>query len=192
VKVRNLMTVTALLAVPGISSAHSLCDIGAGGFAAGLSHPFTGLDHLLAMSGVGLWAASLGGAAVWKVPVSFVVMLMVGCALAMGGIVLPLVEPFIAASVLLLGLVLMLALRTSTAGGSLLVGLFALFHGHAHGAVLPAATSPWLYVLGMVSASMVLHLGGVSLGHVLRHSQWLLRAGGALLVGAGVWMIASA
>ena len=189
-KIRTLVALFGLAAVPGIASAHSLVDMGGGGFVAGLSHPFSGPDHLLAMLGVGLWAASLGGAAAWKVPASFVVMLTAGCVLAMGGVTMPLVEPFIAASVLLLGLALMLALRASTVGGSVMVGLFALFHGQAHGAELPLAASAWMYLFGMVGASVVLHLVGLGMGHALRRNQWLLRTGGALVAGAGVWLMA--
>lgn len=190
-KLRNLVTLAALVVTPGVALAHSLFDMAGGGFVAGLSHPFSGLDHLLAMLAVGLWAASLGGAAAWKVPASFVVMLAAGCVLAMSGMALPLVEPFIAVSVLLLGLALMLALRASTFSGSLLVGLFALCHGHAHGTELPASVPAYLYLLGMVGASTMLHLAGLGIGHALRHSQWLLRTGGALVAGAGVWLLAA-
>lgn len=179
-----------LTVTPGIAFAHGLHGMGSGGISAGFVHPFSGADHLLAMFAVGLWAASLGGAATWKIPVSFGVMLLAGCLLAMGGIGLPMTEPLVATSVLVLGLALMLALNTSSMAGSLMVGLFALFHGHAHGVELPPATPAWMYLLGMVGASIALHLAGLGLGHRLMRKQWLLRSGGALVAGAGVWMMA--
>lgn len=187
----NKMAVSLVLAAaPGLASAHSLGGIEGSGLVAGLSHPFSGPDHLLAMLGVGLWAAALGGAAVWKVPASFVAVLVAGCVLAMGGVSLPGVEPLVAASVLLLGLALVSALRASAVSGSLLVGVFALFHGYAHGAEMPVAASAWMYLLGMVGASITLHLAGVGIGHALRRHQWALRTGGALVAGAGVWLMA--
>lgn len=189
-KMFRLLALPVLAAVPGIASAHGLFDMAHGGLAAGLAHPFSGADHLLAMFAVGLWAAGIGGGAAWKVPASFVLMLIAGCALAMGGATLPLAEPFIAASVLVLGLALLFALRTSAIGGSLLAGLFALFHGYAHGAELPLAASAWSYLFGMVGASIALHLGGVGLGHALGRYRWAMRSGGALLAGAGVWLMA--
>jgi urease accessory protein len=189
-KMNKITVLLGLAIVPGIASAHGLYDMAHGGFAAGLIHPFSGADHLLAMFAVGLWAACTGGGATWKVPASFVLMLIAGCVLAMSGMALPLAEPFIATSVLVLGLALLFALRASIAAGSLLVGLFALFHGYAHGTELPQAASTWLYLLGMVCASIALHLGGVGLGHALGRHRWVLRSGGALLAGAGVWLMA--
>jgi urease accessory protein len=185
----KLIALIALTALPGIASAHGLHDMASGGLLAGLFHPFSGADHLLAMLAVGMWASTLGGSAAWKVPGAFVVMLVAGCVVAMGGHALPLAEPLIAASVLVLGLVLMLALRASTVAGGILVGLFATFHGYAHGAELPQAASAWLYLLGMVGASIALHLGGVGIGHALKQHQWALRSGGALLAGAGTWLM---
>ena len=188
-KRRLLCTLIGLTVMPGIALSHGLPDMQSGGLAAGLLHPFSGSDHLLVMIAVGLWAASIGSSATWKVPASFVAMLVVGCVLAIGGMTLPLAEPLIAASVLLLGLVLMLALHASPLAGGLLVGLFALFHGYAHGAELPEATSSGLYLLGMVGASLLLHLAGVGLGYALRRYHWLLRSGGALMAGSGMWMV---
>lgn len=186
-----LISLLGLALVPGIASAHTVLGMSSGGFAAGLSHPFSGLDHMLAMFTVGLWAATLGGSASWKVPTAFVVMLLVGALLGMAGVQLPLVESVIALSVLVLGLTVTLALQVPASAGIVLVGLFAMFHGHAHGTELPEAVSGYMYLLGMTLASVVLHLSGFGIGHFLKQRQWLLRSGGALIAGAGVWLVAS-
>jgi urease accessory protein len=189
VKIRHIITAIGLIALPGIAAAHT--GHGTGGFGAGLFHPFSGVDHMLAMLTVGLWAATLGGSAAWRVPTAFVAMLVTGALLGLGGVQLPLVESFIAASVLVLGLAVTLAWRVPAAAGIALVGLFALFHGHAHGAEVPAAAAGTLYVLGMTLASVALHLTGFGIGHALRQRPWLLRSGGALVAGAGAWLVAT-
>lgn len=189
-KARNIVTLAALLAVPGIASAHILANMTGGGLAAGFNHPFSGIDHLLAMLTVGLWAATLGGSASWKVPTAFVSMLVVGALVGMSGAVhLPLVEPLIAASVLALGLAVAFALRVPTGAGMLLVGVFALFHGYAHGSELPEAAAGLLFLLGMSCASVLLHFTGFAIGTTLKRHQWLLRAGGALIAGAGLYLV---
>jgi urease accessory protein len=189
VKSRHIIATLALLVVPGLAAAHT--GHGSGGFGAGLFHPFGGLDHLLAMLTVGLWAATLGGSTAWKVPTAFVAMLIAGAVLGLTGVQLPLVEALIAASVLVLGLTVTLAWRVPAAAGIALVGLFALFHGHAHGAEVPADAAGHLYILGMTLASVMLHLTGFGIGHVLRQRPWLLRSGGALVAGAGAWLMVS-
>ena len=195
VKLRKSVALTALIAlliVPGIASAHILVGMANGGLAAGFAHPFSGVDHMLAMLTVGLWAATLGGSASWKVPAAFVTMLVTGALLGMsGGVHLPLVEPFIAVSVLVLGLAVTLTWRVSTGAGMFLVGLFALFHGYAHGTALPDAAGGFLFLLGMTTASIVLHFTGFALGSALKRHQWLLRSGGALIAGAGIWLVAT-
>ncbi len=191
--VRNVFALIALIglfAVPEIASAHPGHGAG-GGLGAGLAHPFSGIDHLLAMFTVGLWAATLGGQATWKIPATFVVLLAGGAALGMTGIYLPLAEPFIAASVLVLGLATAFMLRLPGAGGIALVGLFALFHGYAHGTEMPAGVSGYLFLEGMAIASVALHLAGFGVGHALKRHGWLLRSGGALIAGTGVWLLAS-
>ncbi|HHZ10979.1 MAG TPA: HupE/UreJ family protein, partial [Rhizobiales bacterium] len=110
-----------------------------GSFAAGFSHPFFGLDHILAMVAVGLWAALLGGRAAWLVPTAFVGTMMLGFALALAGLGLPFVEPVIAASVVVIGLLTLVALQVPTQIGMAMVGFFALFHGYAHGGELGEA-----------------------------------------------------
>jgi urease accessory protein len=147
---------TAALAHPGDHS-HL-------GFAAGFAHPFTGLDHLLAMIAVGLWASQLGGRAVWLLPLTFPVVMAAGAALGFGGVALPGVEIGITASVLVLGAAVALAFRPTLAVSLPLIGLFALLHGYAHGVELPAATSALGYCAGFVAATLILHLAGLAAG----------------------------
>lgn len=137
-----------------------------GSLLAGLSHPLFGLDHILAMVAVGLWAAMLGGRAVWIVPAAFVGTMIAGFGLAMAGIDLPFVEPVILASVVVLGLVIAASVQLPAAAGAALVGAFALFHGHAHGAELGAATAA-PYLAGFAIATALLHAAGIGIGLAL-------------------------
>jgi urease accessory protein len=156
----------------------------AAGFAAGLAHPVGGADHLLAMIAVGLWAATLGGRALWALPGAFVVAMLAGGGAGFEGLPLPGVEPMILASVVLLGAAAALALRLSTVWAAAGVAVFALFHGHAHGAEA-GASGFGTYALGFALATMGLHLVGLALGFVLnsgpaRHLLRVLGAGTAL------------
>ncbi len=177
----------AALAVSTGASAHLGPDSGGHhSFADGLLHPLTGLDHLAAMLAVGLWSALAAGSArrtaprIWQAPVAFAGMLLVGALLGLGGLQLPGVEPMIAASLLVLGL--LVATRAQlpgllAAGG---VGLFALFHGLAHGTEL--AGSGWLPLAGMLAATLGLHLAGIVLGQALQTAPaWMRRAAGGLV-----------
>lgn len=137
-----------------------------GSFLAGFSHPLFGLDHILAMVAVGLWAAMLGGRAVWIVPSAFVGTMVAGFGLAMAGVGLPFVEPVILASVVVLGLVVAAAIRLPATAGAVLVGAFALFHGHAHGGELGSATAS-SYLIGFAAATALLHAVGIGLGLAL-------------------------
>lgn len=134
------------------------------GFAAGFAHPLTGIDHLLAMVAVGLWASQLGGRALWLLPLTFPVVMAAGAALGFGGVALPWVEIGITASVLVLGAAVALTWRPTLAASLPLVGLFALLHGYAHGVELPAQTSALGYCAGFVAATLVLHLAGLAVG----------------------------
>jgi len=120
--------------IPTLARAHPGHGVEIGGIGWGLAHPFTGLDHVLAMIAVGLWASQIGGKARWLVPAAFVSVMGAGFLLAMAGFALPYVEPAILASVMGLGLLVALAVRLPAAGAAGVVGIFALFHGHAHGA----------------------------------------------------------
>jgi urease accessory protein len=160
----------------------------ANGFAGGFSHPLLGLDHILAMVAVGLWAAQLGGRSLWAVPAAFVGLMAVGGALGMAGIHVPMVEAGILASVLVLGIVIAAAVKPPMFVGMALVGLFALFHGHAHGTEIPAAASGFTYALGFVLATIALHACGVALGIFTQKemSARTLRFAGAAIALAGV------
>lgn len=133
------------------------------GFVQGFLHPLGGIDHLLAMVAVGLWAAQLGGRALWLLPAAFVATLAGGAVLGLSGVALPLVEAGIAASVVILGLLVLLRKRVPVVAATILVAVFALFHGHAHGAEMPEASLPVLYGLGFVAATLLLHGVGMAI-----------------------------
>lgn len=185
-----ILAIAAMALVPA-AQAHTFGAQGAG-FAAGLSHPFAGLDHLLAMLAVGLWAAQLGGRALLRVPLAFMALMALGCALALGGPALPAVETGIAVSVLVLGLLIALAARFPLAAGMLLAGAFALFHGHAHGQELPQAASAFLYSTGFLLATGVLHAAGVGLGILFSRglaANWVRVIGGGIATaGLVLWI----
>lgn len=134
-----------------------------GSFAAGFSHPLTGTDHILAMVAVGLWAAMLGGRALFAVPAAFVGVMIVGFLTALFGLPVPFVEPVILASVVVLGLVVALALPVPVVVGAAIAGFFAFFHGHAHGSEIGAA-GLFSYGAGFALATALLHAAGIGLG----------------------------
>ena len=129
-------------------------------FASGFKHPWTGLDHMLAMVAVGLWAGLNGGRALWAWPAAFVGVMVAGGALGIAGIPVPMVEPGILASVIVLGLLVLAAARLPVALGAALVAVFALLHGHAHGAELPAQAAAATYAAGFALATALLHAPG--------------------------------
>jgi len=140
----------------------------AAGFLAGLRHPVSGLDHVLAMVSVGLWGAQLGPPAVWLLPVTFPLVMAFGGFLGLLGVPLPGVEVGIALSALLLGVMVAREARPPLWLAAALVGFFAVFHGHAHGRELPAGQSALLYSLGFVVATGCLHAAGIGIGLVHR------------------------
>ena len=176
----------ALLFAPALAHAHTgLGDTH--GFTHGFEHPLFGLDHLLAMIAVGLWAAQAGGRALWAVPLTFVSVMALGGALGIAGVPVPLVEQGIATSVLLLGLLIALAVRLPLGFSIPLVGLFATFHGTAHGAEMPSDASGLAYAAGFILATAALHGVGIGLGIAIqRHTPAaVLRATGAAIAVAG-------
>ena len=162
-----------------------------GSFMSGLLHPVFGLDHVLAMVAVGLWTSLIGGRARLVGPAAFVGVMALGFLMALGGVGLPFVEPFILASVVVLGLVVALAVPVPVTVGAVVVGFFALFHGHAHGEEMGAATMA-AYGAGFVISTAALHATGVAaglgLGRLLQPGQGRLvtRAAGALTVLGGI------
>lgn len=175
------------VAAAALVASPALAHVGPGAhdsFAAGFGHPFLGLDHMLAMVAVGLWAAMLGGRALILVPAAFVGVMVLGFIAGAAGVPLPFVEPAILASVVVLGLLVALALPMSALAGGALVGFFALFHGHAHGTEVGTAGFH-AYGAGFVAATVLLHVIGIVSGIALgRFGPVLLRvAGGATALG---------
>lgn len=186
------LALPAVLAA-GPAEAHLLGLHGAG-FAAGFSHPLLGLDHLIAMFAVGLWAAQQGSRAQWAVPAGFVLAMTAGGALGMLGIGggLPYVETGIAASVLLLGVLVLGRAVMPAAAGAAVVAVFALLHGHAHGTELPLAASPVAYAAGFVLATSLIHVAGVFTGRLIRgigEGRVLRLAGGAIAASGLVLLV---
>jgi urease accessory protein len=171
---------------PALASAHTEAGR-AEGFLAGLHHPVSGLDHVLAMVSVGLWGAQLGAPAVWLLPVTFPMVMAFGGMLGLVGVPLPGVEVGIALSGILLGLAVLAEWRPPLWVAAVVVGFFAVFHGHAHGTELPQGASGLLYSMGFVIATGSLHAAGIGIG-VIQRWGWgrvVLRATGALVALAG-------
>lgn len=135
-----------------------------GSFASGFSHPLFGTDHVLAMIAVGLWAALLGGRAIWALPTAFVGAMFVGFILSVSGVPLPYVEPFILASVVVLGVLVALALRLPVSASAAIVAAFGICHGHAHGGEIGSAGELG-YAAGFVIATALLHAAGLLIGY---------------------------
>ncbi|MCY6381030.1 HupE/UreJ family protein [Hoeflea prorocentri] len=170
------------------ASAHSDDPGFVGGFVSGFTHPFYGWDHVLAMVAVGLWGAFLGSPAIWLLPVVFPLIMALGGVLGIFGVPLPGVETGIAASSVVLGLLIALAQRSPLWIAVVIVGSFAIFHGYAHGAELPSANSPLTYSVGFVLATGLLHLFGIGFGLVagLPGGTFALRTAGFAIALAGL------
>jgi urease accessory protein len=178
------------MVLPSMAWAHPAPGV-AHGFLHGFGHPFSGLDHLLAMVAVGLWAVQRGGRAVWALPLTFVATMLVGGALGVAGFGIPGVEAGILASVLVLGALVALAVRLPVAACGGIVALFALFHGAAHGMEMPAGAGVAGYAAGFASATALLHLAGAlfatSVYRLLRdRPQVWVRVAGASISTAGL------
>jgi urease accessory protein len=163
-------------------------------FVSGLAHPFHGADHLVAMLAVGIWGAFAGGRAVRIWPIAFVATMLVGFASAAAGIAVPLVEPAILSSIVVFGLLVAFAAEAQVWLGAAIIGLFAFFHGHAHGTDVVSA-SAIAYAAGLMLTTSALHTAGIGLCRVAggSMSRVVLRAAGALAAfGAVVAIVASA
>lgn len=168
--------------------AHVADGTSAGGFVGGFAHPLFGLDHVVAMIAVGLWGAFLGAPAIWLLPIVFPLVMAIGGAVAILGVPVPAVEIGIASSAVVLGAMIALAARPPLGIAALIVGAFAIFHGHAHGGELPPGTDAVAFSVGFVVATGLLHLTGVAFGLLTRWQagQIAVRAAGAViaLIGA--------
>jgi urease accessory protein len=176
----------ALLMVPTVASAHSEGG-GAGGFSSGFGHPLTGLDHIVAMVAVGLWGAFLGGRAMWMLPVVFPMVMAVGGALGVLGVAVPGVETGIALSGVVMGLMVTLAARPPVWVAAVIVGVFAIFHGHAHGEEMPESSNALAYAIGFVISTGLLHLAGIAFGLLVKWpwGRVVIRAGGGVIAAVG-------
>jgi urease accessory protein len=179
------LAAAALGALPLLASAHVGADGAAHhdiGFAQGFLHPFTGMDHLAAMVAVGLWSALIARSArdvLWA-PVGFAAMLLAGALAGLAGVQVPAVEPMIAASLLVIGLLVVTRLRLPGPVAAAVVGAFAVFHGVAHGYELAGDQGAGFAIAGMVLATALLHAGGIAIGYALRQrTVWLPRVAGA-------------
>jgi urease accessory protein len=163
----------------------------AGGFLNGVQHPISGLDHVLAMVAVGLWGAQLGSPAVWLLPVAFPMMMAFGGMLGLIGIPVPGVEFGIALSGVVLGAMVLGEVKAPLAASIIMVGIFAIFHGHAHGTELSEGENAMLYSLGFVISTGLLHAAGIGIGtvHRWKAGQAALRAAGAVVMIGGLYFL---
>jgi len=186
-----LVAMLALLAEPAL--AHSAEGV-AGGFVSGFLHPIAGLDHVIAMVAVGLWGAFLGRPAIWVLPVVFPLVMAFGGALGVLGVPLPAVEIGIAVSAIVLGAMVALAARPPLAVAAVIVGTFAIFHGHAHGTELPQAASPIAYSLGFVMATGLLHASGIALSLITHWppGRHVVRVCGGAIALVGAYFLSQA
>jgi urease accessory protein len=184
---------SAILLAPREAHAH-IIEGTQGGFISGLLHPLSGPDHFLAMFAVGLWSAQMGGRAVWTLPVTFPMIMVIGGLLGMTGPALPGAEIGIALSILALGGAIMLAWRPAEWIALTLIAYFALCHGYAHGVELPLATDPADYAIGFVLATGMIHLFGIGVGTALnKPMQGMLSRGlGAAIGVSGIYFLVPA
>jgi urease accessory protein len=183
------IVLTLAFVVP--ASAHPSIGL-AVSFAAGVAHPLSGLDHIAAMTAVGLWAAVKGGRALWVWPLTFVAIMLVGGSLGLAQIALPFVEAGILASVVVLGLMVALVVNPPVWVGAAIVGVFALLHGHAHGAEVVHNVNGLEYVAGFLLATAILHAVGIGLGLTLQRVAPgpVNRIAGAICVAIGAGLCA--
>jgi urease accessory protein len=174
----------ALASLPAVAHSGSA----SGGFVGGFAHPIFGPDHVVAMVAVGLWGAFLGAPAIWLLPIVFPLVMAGGGVLGILGVPLPGVETGIALSAVVLGLMVALAARPPLWVAAVLVGAFAIFHGHAHGAELPPSADVVAYSVGFVVATGMLHLAGIAFGLLARWpaGRFAVRAAGGAIALAGV------
>jgi len=185
----------ALVTLLSLAASPAFAHVGHGStasFAAGVAHPLGGLDHVSVMIAVGLWAALKGGRALWAWPAAFVGVMLVGGALGMAQVPVPFVEPGILASVVALGLLVALAVDLPVTVGAAIIGLFALFHGHAHGSEVAENIGGLEYMAGFAAATTSLHAIGIAFARLMQHASLrpVVRVAGAACVLLGVGLFA--
>jgi urease accessory protein len=187
----SVLSLLLFLATPAL--AHE-GDVAGAGFVTGFLHPILGWDHVAAMVAVGLWGALLGVPAIWVLPVAFPLVMALGGASALFGLPLPAVEIGIAGSAVVIGAMVLLALRPPLVIAAVVVAFFALFHGHAHGTEMPNAADPLAYAMGFVIGTGLLHLVGIALGLLTQMPRGALavRAAGGVIALAGLYFLANA
>jgi urease accessory protein len=190
----RLILAAALALLPTAALAHTGPG-DAAGFVHGFMHPGGGIDHILAMVAVGVFAYVLGGRALWLVPLSFIGMMAVGFLLGIGGIDVPFVELGIALSSVVIGGIAALGRPMPLVLATAIVGLFAIFHGHAHGAEMPADASGLMYALGFMAATALLHIAGIAAATGVamvagRYGKPIAQAAGAVFAFGGVGVLA--
>ncbi len=178
----NILLISLLFFVPETAVAHAPEGAG-GGFFTGFLHPIMGVDHLVAMIAVGLWGAFLGERALWILPIVFPSIMAVGAALGIIGLEIPLIEFVIALSGVVLGALIALRVRAPLAIAMVLVGIFAIFHGYAHGVEMPQQNSAIIYSAGFVIGTGLLHLAGIAIGFatLLPRGELLVRGCGGVI-----------
>jgi urease accessory protein len=181
-----LIATAAFALTAATASAHSSHGT-VNGFSSGFAHPLTGLDHIVAMVAVGLWGAFLGGRAMWLLPVVFPVVMAFGGAMGVLGVPMSGVETGIALSGVVLGFMVAFAARPPLWVAAVIVGIFAVFHGYAHGQELPESANAMTFAIGFVISTGLLHLTGIAFGLLTkwRWGQALVRAGGAAIAAVG-------
>lgn len=189
--------IASVVALASLASTEANAHIGPGegsGLWSGFAHPLSGLDHIVAMVAVGLWGAQLGMPALWLLPVIFPLIMACGGFLGLIGVPLPGTEVAIALSGVCLGAAVMMELRPPLWGAALLVGVFGLFHGYAHGTELPPGDNALLFSVGFVLATGLLHASGIALGLVYRWrwGRFTLRAAGAVILCSGAFFLRGA
>jgi urease accessory protein len=186
-----LLGLGGLLLLPSLASAHILPDGGVHDLRHGFAHPFTGLDHLLAMVAVGLWAAQQKGRMFWMLPLTFVSLMTAGGIIGAIGALLPSAELVIALSVLVLGALIATAVRLTPGVSIMLVGFFAVFHGYAHGREMPGSASVISFSVGFVIATLLLHAVGMAAGKYFQRSQRpaVIRFAGIVIALCSIWFL---
>jgi len=187
------LTFICMMMAPAVAMAHVGQGDISGGFVSGFMHPIMGPDHVVAMVAVGLWGAQLGAPAIWVLPVTFPLVMAFGGVLGVLGVPIPAIEIGIALSAIVLGAMVAFSARPPLWVAMALVGIFAIFHGYAHGAELPESANAIAFSIGFVVATGSLHALGILIGTVNRWKlgSKLLKLGGTLIAFAGIYFLAA-